>query len=226
MYQTKIGWSVEIASSSVRVKSPPCRRLSKLEPTIHCPFGVLGRDLLQMRNEFFAGRIFGVADVVEQFEDQRGQDRVAVRIDEPRQQRAAGEIDDLGVARLEARQRALVADRKHLAALDRERRGDWRAGQRTDRPAAQNEVGAFVHCEGGSGPDGGQRGGRGDRIGHERASGGHARRLAEQAGHPAGMELVTKKELIETPAAHMQPPEHGTARCDGIVSRVRNRPRK
>ena len=27
-------------------------------------------DLLQMRNELFAGRIFGVADVIEQFEDQ------------------------------------------------------------------------------------------------------------------------------------------------------------
>ena len=58
--------------------------------------------LLQMRDKIFAGRIFGVADVVEQFEDQRGEERVAVRIDEPWQERAAGKIDDLGVARLEA----------------------------------------------------------------------------------------------------------------------------
>src|SRR5208282_3651497 len=72
-------------------------------------------------------------------------------------------------------------------------------------PAAQNEVGAFVRCEGRSGPDSGQRGGRGDRIGHERASGGHARRLAEQAGDSAGIELVAEKELVETPAAHIQP---------------------
>ena len=50
-----------------------------------------------MRYEFLAGRIFGVADVVEQFEDQRGEERVAVRVDEPWQQRAAGKIDDLGV---------------------------------------------------------------------------------------------------------------------------------
>jgi hypothetical protein len=168
------------------------------------PLGRFGRFLLQMRDEFFTARIFGVADVVEQFEDQRSEERVAVRIDQARQQRAAGEIDDRGVARLEARQRALVADRKHPAALDRERRGDWRARQRTDRPAAQNEVGAFVRCEGRSGPDSGQRGGRSDRIGHERASGGHARRPAEKAGHPAGMEFVAQKELVETPATHIQ----------------------
>ena len=106
--------------------------------------------------------------------------------------------------RLEARQRALVADREHLAALDRDRRGDRRARQRTDRPAAQNEVGAFVRREGRSGPDAGQRRRRGDRIGHERASGGHARRLAEQARDPAGMELIAEKELTETPATHRE----------------------
>ena len=185
-------------------KIPALQQIVEIGADDPLPLRRARRLLLQMRDEFFAGRIFGVADVVEQFGDQRGEDRVAVRIDETWQQRASGEIDDLGVARLEARKRALVADRKHLAALDRERRGDWRARQRTDRPAAQNEVGAFVRCEGGRGPDGGQRGGRGDRIGHERASGGHARRLAEQAGHPAGMELVAKKELVETPAAHIE----------------------
>ena len=128
-------------------------------------------------------------------------------------------------ARLEARQRALVANRKHFAALDRERRGDWRARQRTDRPAAQNEVGAFVRREGGSGPDAGQRGGRADRIGHERAPGGHARRLAKQAGDPAAVELVAKKELVETASAHR------TSRTRQRPLRrhrvqVRNRPRK
>ena len=75
------------------------------------------RLLLEMRDKFFAGRILGVADVVEQFENQRSQDRVAMRIDEARQQRAAGEIDDPGVAGLEARERALVADRKILPPL-------------------------------------------------------------------------------------------------------------
>jgi hypothetical protein len=131
-----------------------------------------------MTYEFLAGRIFGVADVVEQFEDQRSEERVAVRIDEPWQQCAPGKIDDLGVARPEARQHALVANRKHFAVLDRDRRGDNRARQRTDCPAAQNEVGAFVSCEGGSCPDRAQRRGRSDRIGHERSSCGHARRLA------------------------------------------------
>ena len=62
------------------------------------PLGRARRLLLEMRDELFAGRIFGVADVVEQFEDQRSRDRVVVRVDEARQQRAPGEIDDLGVA--------------------------------------------------------------------------------------------------------------------------------
>ena len=64
-----------------------------------------------MRNEFFAGRIFGVADVVKEFENQRGKECVAMRIDEPRQQRAAVKIDDPGIARLETRQCALVTNR-------------------------------------------------------------------------------------------------------------------
>ncbi len=41
-----------------------------------------------------------------------------VRIDEPWQERAAGKIDDPDIARLKPRQRALIANRKHLAALD------------------------------------------------------------------------------------------------------------
>src|SRR5208283_4399682 len=77
--------------------------------------------LLEMRDEILAGRIFGVADVVEQFEDQRSQNRVVVWIDQARQQRAASEIDYFGVARLETLEGALVADRKYLAALDRDR---------------------------------------------------------------------------------------------------------
>src|SRR5580693_10130358 len=94
------------------------------------------RLLLEMRDKTFAGRIFGIADVVEQFEDQRGEDRVAVRIDEPWQHRAAVKIDDFGVAGLETGQCALIANRKHLTALNRDRGGDWRACQRTNRPAA------------------------------------------------------------------------------------------
>src|ERR1700733_15061633 len=84
-----------------------------------------GRLLFQMRDKIFTGRIFGVADVVEQFEDQRGEDRVAMRIDEPWQQRAAFKIDDLCVARLETGQCALIPNRKNLAALDRDRGGGW-----------------------------------------------------------------------------------------------------
>ena len=204
VYQTKIGWSVEIESSSARVRSPPCRRLSKLEPTIHCPFGVLAASRLRCAMSFSRSRIFGVADVVEQFEDQRSQNRVVVRIDQARQQRAPGKFDHLRVARLEARKRAFVADGKHLAVLDRDRRGDWRARPRADRAAAQNEVGASVRCEGRRGPDCGQRRGRADRVGHESAPGGHARHPAQQAGHPAGMELIAEKELIETPATHRE----------------------
>ena len=108
-----------------------------------------------------------------------------MRIDQTREQRPAAEVDDLGLAGLEAQELALVADRKHLAALDRDCRGDRRARQRAHRPAAQNEVGAVVRREGGSSPDGAQSGRCADRIGHERAPGGHARRLAEQAGYPA-----------------------------------------
>jgi hypothetical protein len=155
-----------------------------------------------MCDKFFTCRIFGITDVVEQFENQRSQDRVAVRIDEARKQRAAREIDDRGIGRLKSRQCALVADRKHLAALDRERRGDRCARQRTDRPVAQNEIGAIVRRNGGSRPGGGEHGSRGDRIAHERASGRHAGGLAEQAG--ARMEFVAKKELVETPVAHIQ----------------------
>ena len=106
-----------------------------------------------MRDELCAGRIFGVADIVEQFENQRGEERVAVRIDKPGQQRAAAKIDDLCIARLERRQRAFVADRKDLAALDRKRRGDRRARQRTDRSSAQNDVGTIVRGDGASGTD-------------------------------------------------------------------------
>ena len=141
------------------------------------------RLLLEVRDKFFTGRILGVADVVEQFEDQRSRDCVAMRVNEARQQRAPAEIDDPGRIGLEARERVLVADCENSAALDRERGGDRRARQRTDRPAAQNEVGAFVSCEGRSGRDAGQRRCRGDRIGHERASGRHARCVAEQAGY-------------------------------------------
>ena len=64
-----------------------------------------------MRDEVLARRIFGVADVVEQFGDQRNRDRVAMRVDEARQQRAPVEIDDLRRAGLKAGQFALVADR-------------------------------------------------------------------------------------------------------------------
>ena len=74
-----------------------------------------------MRDKVFARRIFGVADVVEQFKDQRSQERMAVGIDESRQGRAAGKIDDRGLAGPEAAHHALVADREHLTALDRER---------------------------------------------------------------------------------------------------------
>jgi hypothetical protein len=81
---------------------------------------------------------------------------MAMRVDEAWQQRAPAEIDDPGRVGLEAREGALVADRENPAALDRERGGDRRARQRTDRPAAQNEVGAFVRCEGRSGRDAGQ----------------------------------------------------------------------
>ena len=128
-----------------------------------------------------------------------------MRIDKPGQGRAAGEIDDRGPARLEADQRALVTDRNDLAALDRERGRDRRARQRTDRPAAKDEVGALASGEAGRGPGGGKRGSRGDRISHERTSGGHARRLADDVGHSAGMELVTKKERTETAEAHFEP---------------------
>ena len=177
-----------------------------------------GRLLLEMRDKFFAGRIIGVADVVEQFEDQRSRDGVMVRVDQARQEGAADEIDDFGVARLEARQRTLVADRQHLAALDRDRRGDRRARQRADRPAAQNEVGAFVRCEGRRGADGRQHGGGADRAGHERAPGGHAHRVAEQAGDPAGIELIAKKELTETTAAHGSLP-NPASQCAAVYKR-------
>ena len=82
---------------------PALQKIVEIGADDPLPFRRARRLLLQMRDEFFTGRIFGVADVVEQFEDQRGEERVAVRIDEARQQRAAAEIDDLGVARLEAR---------------------------------------------------------------------------------------------------------------------------
>ena len=54
----------------------PSRKISALQEIveIRADYPLLFRrargDLLQMRNEPFAGRIFGVADVVEQFEDQ------------------------------------------------------------------------------------------------------------------------------------------------------------
>ena len=108
---------------------PALQKIVEIGADDPLPFRRVSRFLLQMRDEFFAGRIFGVADVVEQFENQRSQNRVVMRIDQARQQRSAGEIDDLRVTRLEARQRAFVADRKHLAALDRDRRADWRARQ-------------------------------------------------------------------------------------------------
>ena len=151
VYQTKIGWSVDMASSSGERQIPALQKIVEIGADDPLPLGRARRFLLQVRDELVAGRIFGVADVVEQFEDQRRQNRVIVRIDQTRQQRAAVEIDDLGVAGPEAGQRALIANREHLAALDRDRRGDWRAGQRTDRPAAQNDVGAFVRREDGRG---------------------------------------------------------------------------
>ena len=52
----------------------------------------------------------------------------------------------------------------------------------------------------------------------ERASGGHARRLTEQAGHPAGMELVAKKELVETSEANVKSSPGGAATNQCSVS--------
>jgi hypothetical protein len=72
-----------------------------------------------------------------------------------------------------------------------------------DRSSAQNDVGTIVRGDGASGTDA-DRGGRSNRISHEGAPGRHARRLAKQAGKPAGMELVAEKELIKTPAAHVE----------------------
>jgi hypothetical protein len=74
---------------------------------------------------------------------------VAVRIDKAGQQRSARKIDHPSVARPKLRQRALVANRKDLAAFDRKRRGNRRAWYRTDCPAAQNEIGPLVRCKGG-----------------------------------------------------------------------------
>ena len=178
-----------------------------------------------MRDELFASRIFGVADIVEQFENQRSQNRVIVRVDQPRKQRTAGEIDDFRVARLETGECALVTDREHLSALHRDRRSDRRACERPDRPAAQNDVGAFARRQGGSGAAGGERRSRADRIGHERASAGHAHRLAEQAGQPAGVKLIAEKELVETPTTHIkasraQQARYGTCNTSQRSSRV------
>ena len=204
VYQTKIGWSVEIEFEFGPREIAALQKVVEIGTDDPLPLRRARRLPPEMRDEFFASWIFGVADVVEQFEDQRSQNRVVVRIDQARQQRAPGKFDHLRVARLEARKRAFVADGKHLAVLDRDRRGDWRARPRADRAAAQNEVGASVRCEGRRGPDCGQRRGRADRVGHESAPGGHARHPAQQAGHPAGMELIAEKELIETPATHRE----------------------
>jgi len=76
-----------------------------------------------------------------------------VRIDEPRQQRAAGKIDDLGIARLEARQRAsrrqphstwppLIASAEATGA----------PGSGRIVPPRKNDIGAFVRREGGAAP--------------------------------------------------------------------------
>jgi hypothetical protein len=181
------------------------------------PFRRARRFLLQIRDKLFVSRIFRVADIVQQFENQRSQNRVIVRVDQPRKQRTAGEIDDFRVARLETGECALVTDREHPSALHRNRRSDRRAYERADRPAAQNDVGAFPRRQGGSGAAGGERRSRADRIGHKRASAGHAHRLAEQAGHPAGIKLVAKKELVETPTTHVEAFRPSSARYGGSV---------
>jgi len=97
-----------------------------------------------------------------------------------------------------------------------------RSRQRTDRAAAQNDIGAVARRSGRSGAGAGQRRGRGDGIGHERASGGEARRLAEQAGDAAGIDFVAQKELTETSPTHREASRPGRAARSAIMYIARN----
>jgi hypothetical protein len=69
-----------------RIELRPCK-IAALQKVVEIgaddplPLRRVSRFLLQMRDKFIAGSKFGVADIVQKFEDQRRQNRMVVRID-------------------------------------------------------------------------------------------------------------------------------------------------
>ena len=142
-----------------------------------------------------------------------------MRIDEPWQERAAGKIDELLVSPVlspdSAPSSPTASTLPRLTAMAEEI-GSPGSGRTV--PAPQNEVRAFVRRESGDGPDSCERGGRGDRIGHKCAPGVPPADLPSKPAIPPRWNSSRRNSWLQHPR-HTEPPEHGSARYDVIVSR-------